>query len=171
MFSLNLIDKYIRFIKEFREFEKLPYEYSTLKIHMIFYQGDDKAKNLLKEWKEMGHDFTHFFLHLQGKDQKKILDYFHIPVNAKRTFIEMEYSEDDLLSGSSLFLPDDLMLINLLLSYFNSCSLTKNVSGATLPHLPTESIKLLGKGANWADYILSLSYKEQVDVVYKILLD
>lgn len=172
MFSLNLIDKYIRFIKEFREFEKLPAGYTTLKIHMIFYQENNLANKLTKDWEEMEYDFTRFFLHLQDGNQKKILNYFGIPVSAKRTFIEKEYSvDDDTFSGNSLYLPDDLMLINLLLSHFNSRNLTIYVSGEALRHLPKDRDKLVGNGANWADYILSLPYEEQADVVLKILLN
>lgn len=169
MFSLNLIDKYIRFIKEFRAFEKLSPRYSSLKIQMIFYEEVELAEKLIKKWQETGHDFTRFFLQLQGDDQKKILDYLKIPVSAKRTFIETDDSPDGVFGGKSLFLPDDLMLINLLLLHFNNWSPTKNISDLTLPHLPKEREKLFGNGGEWADYILSLSYKEQVDVLLKIL--
>ena len=93
MFLLYSVDNYIHFIKEYRELEKHPIKYGALKIQMIFNNDDDLAEKLLKKWKQMGNNFTRFFLNLNTSNQKEILNYFQIPITGKKTLSETEIAD------------------------------------------------------------------------------
>ena len=107
MFLLYSVDNYIHFIKEYRELEKHPIKYGALKIQMIFNNDDDLAEKLLKKWKQMGNNFTRFFLNLNTSNQKEILNYFQIPLTGKKTLSETENADSSHYDNCTL-LPDSL---------------------------------------------------------------
>lgn len=168
MFLLYTIDDYIHFIKEYRQFEQLTVKYCAFKIEMIFNHDEVLTENLILKWKQMGNNFTRFFLHLNTLNQKEMLNFFQIPIAGKKTLSETE-SINSAYHIQCALLPDGLADINLLLFYFNSRALDKPIAGIILPHLPIDAEKKAGNGSNWADYIISLPYEKQVFVVLKIL--
>ena len=169
MFLLYSVDNYIHFIKEYREFEQLPMKYCAFKIAMIFNNDDEVAESLIKKWKQMGNNFSRFFLNINTINQKMVLNYFQIPIAGKKNINATESTIDSLTFDSCTLLPDGLEDINHLLFYFNNRSLNEIIADIQLPHTPDDLGKSIGNGSNWADYIISLPYNEQVFVILLIL--
>lgn len=169
MFLLYSVDHYIRFIKEYRHFEQLSMKYCAFKIAMIFNYDDEIAESLIKKWKQMGNNFSRFFLNLNSINQKMFLDYFQIPIAGKKNSSDTENRIDNVNFDNCTLLPDGLEDINHLLFYFNNRSLNEIIADIQLPHTPENLEKIKGNGSNWADYIISLPYKEQVFVILLIL--
>lgn len=169
MFLLYSVDNYIYFIQEYRKFEQLKIKCCTSKIKIIFSHDDNLAEILIKKWKEMGNDFTRFFLNLNTSNQKAILEYLKIPITGKKTLSETENFDSSYYDDCAL-LPDGLEDINQLLFYFNNRALNQTISNVELPCLPEEIKKNIGNGSNWADYIISLPYDKQIFVLLIIVL-
>lgn len=167
MFLLYSIDNYIHFIKEFRQFELFSGKVCVLKIQIIFNHDNDLSERMIKKWKEMDNDFTRFFLNLNTLNQKEILRHFQIPIG-KNTLGETGNTDSPGYDECAL-LPNSLEDINHLLFYFNNRALDQPIANIKLPHLPEEIEKKLANGSNWANYIVSLSYKEQAFVLFAIL--
>lgn len=165
---LYSVDNYIYFIEEYRKFEKLSVNFCVLKIQMIFNYDEVLAENLTKKWKQMGNDFTRFFLNLNTFNQKQMLNDMQIPIAAKQPLYKTGYP-DMVDKGYCAFSSDGLADINHLLFYFNNRTLDQPIAGVKLPHIPEGSIKNWGSGSTWADYIISLPYEEQVFVLLIIL--
>lgn len=165
---LNSVDNYIHFIKEYRNFEMHSVNFCVLKIQMIFNYNEDLSETLIKKWKQMGNNFTRFFLNLNTTNQKEMLNYMQIPITVKQTLGKTGY-RNGLDQGNYFFSSDGLADINHFLFYFNNKTFNQPIAGVKLPHQPEELVKNLSNGSTWADYIISLPYEEQVFVLLIIL--
>ena len=165
---LYSVDNYIHFIKNYRQFEQLPLNYCVLKIRLIFNNNDDVAETLIKKWIQMDNNFVRFFLNLNTPNQKKMLNYWQIPIAGKKIERKKENKNSPYHNVCTLS-SNRVEEINHLLFYFTNKALDKNISDVKVPHLPKDLEKIMGNGSNWGDYIISLPYTEQVFVILIIL--